>query len=214
MGELNKEYAIKVLRKILCPIMIVSVLSAMVTLPLYDKVTPKYYSAQSQFIVSPSKNKEDQVTSEVLMKQINNYSIFSYGELLLGKVRKEINNKYSFKELRSFLKVNSSTDSQIVTLKLTTTNKKDSVELANIFLENVLKEAPKYFSANELKLLSKASHTEVVTELSKTVWIMGTTMIFLIVYGLFSICIFICGTKVYFNWQISLITKVNKIHRI
>ncbi len=108
--------------------------------------------------------------SDLYTKRINNYAIFSYGEHVLKLMNEKTDNKYTFKELKSFLQVNYSSDSQIVTLKVTTKNRTDSVKIANAFLEVIIEESPKCFSFNKLKVLSKVNTVEAYANVSKSQW--------------------------------------------
>lgn len=213
--DVNKNYAIKVFKKLLLPIIVCSLLLASACLPLYNRFSPKYYSAQSQFIVEPKKENNVPYLSNIdLSKQVNNYSIFAYGELLLDKVREEFGNKYTVKELKSFLTVKSSSDSQIVTIQITTNNKKDSVAIANLFLDNMLKEAPKYFVDNNLRILSKARNSEKIVEITKKTWFIIFSISFYLLLQLLVAMLFIFNNKLFFDWQVIMLTSVEKVYRI
>lgn len=214
MNKYNKVYVTQTFQKLLVPILILSIISAVFLLPLREKFSSRYYSAQAQFIVEPKKDTINAGYSDLYTKRINNYAIFPYGEHVLKLVSEQTENKYSFKELKSFLKVNYSSDSQIVTLKVTTKNRKDSVQIANAFLEVVIEESPKYFSFNELKILSKANAVETYTNVSKSQWYMVWVVIFLVIYVMLISYLFILNSKVYFDWQIYIITQTRKIYRI
>lgn len=214
MDKYNKVYVIQILQKLLVPIIILSMVSAVFLLPLREKFSPRYYRAQSQFIVEQRKDAIIAGYSDLYTKRINNYAIFSYGEHVLKLVNEKTDNKYTFKELKSFLQVNYSSGSQIVTLKVTTKNRIDSVKIANAFLEVIIEESPKYFSFNELKVLSKANTVEAYTNVSKSQWYMVWVVIFLVIYMMLISYLFILNSKVYFNWQIYMITQVRKIYRI
>ncbi|MGC3434806.1 hypothetical protein ACPTH1_11260 [Enterococcus faecalis] len=213
MNKYNKVYVTQTFQKLLVPILILSMISAVFLLPLREKFSPRYYSAQAQFIVEPKKDTINAGYSDLYTKRINNYAIFPYGEHVLKLVSEKTDHKYPFKELKSFLKVNYSSDSQIVTLKVTTKNRKDSVQIANAFLEVVIEESPKYFSFNELKILSKANTVETYTNVSKSQWYMVWVLIFLVIYVMLISYLFILNSKVYFDWQIYMITQIRKIYR-
>ncbi|EGO7770276.1 hypothetical protein FK429_002619 [Enterococcus faecalis] len=214
MNKYNKIYVIQIFQKLLIPTLILSVVSASFLLPLREKCSPRYYSAQSQFIVEQKKDSINSGYSDLYAKRINNYAIFPYGEHVLKLVSQKIDNRYTFKELKSFLKVNYSSDSQIITLKVTTKNRADSVKIANAFLEVILEESPKYFSFNELKILSKANSVEEYINVSKSLWFMVWFVIFIVIYVMLTSYLFVVNSKVYFDWQIYMITKVRKIYRI
>ncbi|EOJ96023.1 hypothetical protein WOQ_02705 [Enterococcus faecalis EnGen0340] len=214
MNKFNKVYVIQMFQKLLVPILILSLISAFFLLPLQRKFSPKYYSAQSQFIVEQPKNSINAGFSELYAKRINNYAIFAYGEHVLKLVSEKIDNKYTFKQLKSFLKVNYSSDSQIITLKVTTKTRKDSVKIANAFLEVIIEESPKYFSFNELKVLSKAKAVEMYTNVSRSQWYMISFVIFFMIYVVLISWLFILNPKICFDWQIYMITQVRKIYRI
>lgn len=214
MNKYNKVYVTQTFQKLLVPILILSMISAVFLLPLREKFSPRYYSAQAQFIVEQKKDSINSGYSDLYVKRINNYAIFPYGEHVLKLVSQKIDNRYTFKELKSFLKVNYSSDSQIITLKVTTKNRKDSVQIANAFLEVILEESPNYFSFNELKILSKANSVEEYTNVSKSLWFMVWFVIFIVIYVMLTSYLFVVNSKVYFDWQIYMITKVRKIYRI
>lgn len=213
--DINKNYVIKVFQKLLLPIIVLSLLAGIICLPLYNHFSPRYYSAQSQFIVELKK--EDNVpylSNTDISKQINNYSIFAYGELLLDKVREEFGDKYTAKELKSFLTVKSSSDSQIVTIQITTNNKKDSVAIANLFLDNMLKEAPKYFVDNNLRTLSKAKSSERIVEMTKKTWFIISSISFYLFLQLTVAMLFIFNNRLFFDWQIIMLTGVEKVYSV
>lgn len=213
--DVNKNYVVKVFKRLLLPIIVFSLLLASACLPLYNRFSPKYYSAQSQFIVEPKKeNNVPYLSNTDISKQINNYSIFAYGELLLDKVRNEIGDKYTTKELKSFLTVKSSSDSQIVTIQITTNNKKDSIDIANLFLDNMLKEAPKYFVDNNLRTLSKAKNSEKTVEMTKKTWFIISTISFYLFMQLLTAMLFIFNNRLFFDWQILMLTGVEKVYSI
>ncbi|HCT9166148.1 TPA: hypothetical protein OUB70_001713 [Enterococcus faecalis] len=213
--DVNKNYVVKVFKRLLLPIIVFSLLLASACLPLYNRFSPKYYSAQSQFIVEPKKeNNVSYLSNTDISKQINNYSIFAYGELLLDKVRNEIGDKYTTKELKSFLTVKSSSDSQIVTIQITTNNKKDSIDIANLFLDNMLKEAPKYFVDNNLRTLSKAKNSEKTVEMTKKTWFIISIISFYLFMQLLTAMLFIFNNRLFFDWQILMLTGVEKVYSI
>jgi len=124
MNKYNKVYVTQMFQKLLVPILILSMISAVFLLPLREKFSPRYYSAQAQFIVEAKKDTINTGYSDLYTKRINNYAIFPYGEHVLKLVSEKTDHKYPFKELKSFLEVNYGSDSQIVTLKVTTKNRK------------------------------------------------------------------------------------------
>ncbi len=192
-----------------------SLVAASLCLPLYDRFSPEYYSAQSQFIVEQKKeNNEPHLFNSDISKQINNYSIFAYGELLIDKVREEFGDKYTAKELKSFLAVKSSSDSQIVTIQITTGNKKDSIVIANLFLGNMLKEAPKYFIDNNLRTLSKAKNSEKKVEMTKKTWFTVSSISFYLFFQLLVAMLFIFNKRLLFDWQVKMLTGAEKVYRI
>lgn len=213
--DINKNYVINVFKKLLLPTIVVSLLAASLCLPLYDRFSPKYYSAQSQFIVEQKKeNNETYLSNSDISKQINNYSIFAYGELLIDKVRDAFGDKYTAKELKSFLTVKSSSDSQIVTIQITTDNKKDSIAIANLFLDNMLKEAPKYFIDNNLRTLSKAKNSEKTVEMTKKTWFIVSSISFYLFFQLLVAMLFIFNKRLFFDWQVKMLTGAEKVYRI
>ncbi|MEB8146407.1 YveK family protein [Enterococcus faecalis] len=213
--NVNKNYVIKVFKKLLLPIIVFSLLLASACLPLYNQFSPKYYSAQSQFIVEPKKETNVPYLSNTdISKQVNNYSIFAYGELLLDKVREEFGDKYTAKELKSFLTVKSSSDSQIVTIQITTNNKKDSIAIANLFLDNMLKEAPKYFVDNNLRTLSKAKSSEKIVEMTKKTWFIISSISFYLFLQLLVAMLFMFNNRLFFDWQVIMLTGVEKVYSI
>lgn len=213
--DINKNYVINVFKKLLLPTIVVSLLTASLCLPLYNWFSPKYYSAQSQFIVEQKKkNDETYLFNNNISKQINNYSIFAYGELIIDKVREAFGNKYTIKQLKSFLTVKSSSDSQIVTIQITTANKKDSIVIANLFLDNMLKEAPKYFIDNNLRTLSKAKNSEKIAEMNKKTWFIVSSVSFYLFFQLLVAMLFIFNKRLFFDWQVKMLTGAEKVYSI
>lgn len=202
-------------KKLFLPTIVVSLLVASLCLPLYDRFAPKYYSAQSQFVVEQKKeNNEPYLYNNDISKKINNYSVFAYGELLIDKVRETFGDKYTAKELKSFLTVKSSSDSQIVTIQISTGNKKDSIVIANLFLDNMLKEAPKYFIDNNLRTLSKAKNSEKIVEMTKKMWFIVSSISFYLFFQLLVAMLFIFNKRLFFDWQVKMLTGAEKVYRI
>jgi len=112
------------------------------------------------------------------------------------------------------LTVKSSSDSQIVTIQITTGNKKDSIVIANLFLDNMLKEAPKYFIDNNLRTLSKAKNSEKTVEMTKKTWFIVSSISFYLCFQLLVAMLFIFNKRLFFDWQVKMLTGAEKVYRI
>ena len=65
------------------------------------------------------------------MQSVNTYTEIIKSPRILDKVSREFDGQYSTAELNSFLKVTNQTNSQIITVSVTTGNKSESDKIVN-----------------------------------------------------------------------------------
>lgn len=183
---MSKEEVITILKKNIIPIILLSWITAFVSMVAvkYFDVLPKTYVVQSQLVVNPKiTDKEDSVKSMDLLKYNENYSLLVYSYTFLDKVLKEFNNE-QFKDplkLKPKIKVLYSSTSQVLTLQVSLNNEKDGIKLSNIMLEELHKEGNKQFTHSDLTVLSQAV---TVDKLSYSASLISITLglVFFVIY--------------------------------
>lgn len=124
------------------------------------------FQASTQVIVnekeSDSEMQAQQVQSNIQL--VNTYAEIATSPRMLEEVSKELDNKYSAKELSSMISATSETESQILNIAVESANKNDSEKIANVFSEVFSDETPKIMNIDNVSILSKADGTATQTE--------------------------------------------------
>lgn len=124
------------------------------------------FQASTQVIVnekeSDSAMQAQQVQSNIQL--VNTYAEIATSPRMLEEVSKELDNKYSAKELSSMISATSETESQILNIAVESANKNDSEKIANVFSEVFSDETPKIMNIDNVSILSKADDTATQTE--------------------------------------------------
>ncbi|MEJ7518916.1 YveK family protein [Staphylococcus saprophyticus] len=124
------------------------------------------FQASTQVIVnekeSDSAMQAQQVQSNIQL--VNTYAEIATSPRMLEEVSKELDNKYSTKELSSMISATSETESQILNIAVESPNKNDSEKIANVFSKVFSDETPKIMNIDNVSILSKADDTATQTE--------------------------------------------------
>lgn len=124
------------------------------------------FQASTQVIVnekeSDSAMQAQQVQSNIQL--VNTYAEIATSPRMLEEVSKELDNKYSAKELSSMISATSETESQILNIAVESANKNDSEKIANVFSKVFSDETPKIMNIDNVSILSKADGTATQTE--------------------------------------------------
>ena len=124
------------------------------------------FQASTQVIVnekeSDSAMQAQQVQSNIQL--VDTYDGITTSPRMLEEVSKELDNKYSAKELSSMISATSETESQILNIAVESANKNDSEKIANVFSEVFSDETPKIMNIDNVSILSKADDTATQTE--------------------------------------------------
>ncbi|MDW4097333.1 YveK family protein [Staphylococcus cohnii species complex 1663] len=124
------------------------------------------FQASTQVIVnekeSDSTMQAQQVQSNIQL--VNTYAEIATSPRMLEEVSKELDNKYSAKELSGMISATSETESQILNVAVESANKNDSEKIANVFSEVFSDETPKIMNIDNVSILSKADGTATQTE--------------------------------------------------
>lgn len=124
------------------------------------------FQASTQVLVN---EKESDSTMQAQQVQRNIQLVNTYAEIatsprMLEEVSKELDNKYSAKELSSMISATSETESQILNITVESANKNDSEKIANVFSKVFSDETPKIMNIDNVSILSKADGTATQTE--------------------------------------------------
>lgn len=124
------------------------------------------FQASTQVLVnekeSDSTLQPQQVQSNIQL--VNTYAEIATSPRMLEEVSKELDNKYSAKELSGMISATSETGSQILNVEVESANKNDSEKIANVFSEVFSDETPKIMNIDNVSILSKADGTATQTE--------------------------------------------------
>lgn len=122
------------------------------------------YAATSQVLVS-----QNETNNEIMAQQVqsNIQLVKTYSEIIkspriLDKVSKELNGKYSEKELFNMLTVNNQAESQIMNITIESKSKKDASKIANTVSKVFSKDASKIMNIDNVSTLSKAEEAKKV----------------------------------------------------
>ncbi|HEI7376018.1 TPA: capsule biosynthesis protein CapA, partial [Staphylococcus aureus] len=92
---------------------------------------------------------------------VNTYTEIIKSPRILDKVSREFDGQYSTAELNSFLKVTNQTNSQIITVSVTTGNKSESDKIVNKISKVFAHDMPKIMSVDNVTILSSAHDNAV-----------------------------------------------------
>lgn len=124
------------------------------------------FQASTQVIVNEKESDStlqlQQVRSNIQL--VNTYAEIATSPRMLEEVSKELDNKYSAKELSDMISATSETGSQILNVAVESANKNDSEKIANVFSEVFSDETPKIMNIDNVSILSKADGTATQTE--------------------------------------------------
>lgn len=135
------------------------VVSAVLTL----FVMPDKYTASTQILVNMKKSSSDLAFQNVQssLQSVNTYTEIIKSPRILDKVAREFDGEYTTTELNSFLKVTNQTNSQIITVSVTTGNKSESDKIVNRISKVFAHDMPKIMSVDNVTILSSAHDNAV-----------------------------------------------------
>lgn len=148
------------------------------------KVFPEKYVCQSQLVIDPYINKdEDGIKSMDLLKYNENYSLLVYSPSFLKEVNSNLEKEYkNYLEIKSKLKVLYSATSQVLTIQVVYKNEQESIDLADTIIKKLCERGNKLFSYSKLSLLSQATVVNIISS-STTSNIIMLCIVFIIIYG-------------------------------
>lgn len=120
------------------------------------------FQASTQVLVNEKESDSKQVQRNIQL--VNTYAEIATSPRMLEEVSKELDNKYSAKELSDMISATSETGSQILNVAVESANKNDSEKIANVFSEVFSDETPKIMNIDNVSILSKADGTATQTE--------------------------------------------------
>lgn len=125
---------------------------------------PKY-AATSQVLVNQKEPNNEMMAQQVQsnIQLVKTYSEIIKNPRILDKVSKELNGKYSEKELSNMLTVNNQAESQIMNINIESKNKKDAAKVANTITKVFSKDASKIMNIDNVSTLSKAETAKKVS---------------------------------------------------
>ncbi|MDK7926328.1 MAG: Wzz/FepE/Etk N-terminal domain-containing protein [Staphylococcus simulans] len=125
---------------------------------------PKY-AATSQVLVNQKEPNNEMMAQQVQsnIQLVKTYSEIIKSPRILDKVSKELNGKYSEKELSNMLTVNNQAESQIMNINIESKNKKDAAKVANTITKVFSKDASKIMNIDNVSTLSKAETAKKVS---------------------------------------------------
>ncbi|EMG29312.1 YveK family protein [Listeria fleischmannii] len=91
------------------------------------------------------------------LQLVNTYASIMKSPGLLEQVSKKINNKYTVKELTDMIKINSTSDSQVITISVEGEDPKEIVTIANSIVQSFKGEIPKIMQIDNVYILAKAT---------------------------------------------------------
>lgn len=126
-------------------------------------VMPDKYTASTQILVNMKKSSSDLAFQNVQssLQSVNTYTEIIKSPRILDKVSREFDGQYSTAELNSFLKVTNQTNSQIITVSVTTGNKSESDKIVNRISKVFAHDMPKIMSVDNVTILSSAHDNAV-----------------------------------------------------
>ncbi|PTJ72574.1 capsule biosynthesis protein CapA [Staphylococcus hyicus] len=142
---------------IILPILLLTI-SAVISFFL---IAPKF-EATTQLLVNQEKAQDpiqQQQNVQGTLQQVNTYAEIVNSPRILEKVAKNLNNKYSVSSLKSKVEVQSSAQSQVITVNVHAYSKSEAEKIANELIKVYKKEMPEIMDINNVSILSKADGT-------------------------------------------------------
>lgn len=142
---------------ILSPLILLA-LSVFITFVL---IKPQY-EATTQILVNQEKAQDpiqQQQNVQGTLQQVNTYAEIVNSPRILEKVAKNLNNKYSVSSLKNKVEVQSSAQSQVITVNVSAYSKSEAEKIANELIKVYKKEMPEIMDINNVSILSKADGT-------------------------------------------------------
>ncbi|MHD0397960.1 YveK family protein [Staphylococcus simulans] len=126
-------------------------------------IQPKY-AATSQVLVNQKESSNEMMAQQVQsnIQLVKTYSEIIKSPRILDKVSKELDGKYSEKELSEMLTVNNQAESQIMNITVESKNKKDAAKVANTISKVFSDDASKIMNIDNVSTLSKAETAKKV----------------------------------------------------
>ncbi|MGD6772247.1 YveK family protein [Staphylococcus simulans] len=126
-------------------------------------IQPKY-AATSQVLVNQKETSNEMMAQQVQsnIQLVKTYSEIIKSPRILDKVSKELNGKYSEKDLSEMLSVNNQAESQIMNITVESKNKKDATKVANTISKVFSDDASKIMNIDNVSTLSKAETAKKV----------------------------------------------------
>lgn len=154
---------LNILKKNIKLLLILPAICLVVSAALNFFVMPDKYTASTQILVNMKKSSSDLAFQNVQssLQSVNTYTEIIKSPRILDKVSREFDGQYSTAELNSFLKVTNQTNSQIITVSVTTGNKSESDKIVNKISKVFAHDMPKIMSVDNVTILSSAHDNAV-----------------------------------------------------
>ncbi|HFV7322454.1 TPA: Wzz/FepE/Etk N-terminal domain-containing protein [Staphylococcus aureus] len=154
---------LNILKKNIKLLLILPAICLVVSTVLTFFVMPDKYTASTQILVNMKKSSSDLAFQNVQssLQSVNTYTEIIKSPRILDKVSREFDGQYSTAELNSFLKVTNQTNSQIITVSVTTGNKSESDKIVNRISKVFAHDMPKIMSVDNVTILSSAHDNAV-----------------------------------------------------
>lgn len=154
---------LNILKKNIKLLLILPAICLVVSAALTFFVMPDKYIASTQILVNMKKSSSDLAFQNVQssLQSVNTYTEIIKSPRILDKVSREFDGQYSTAELNSFLKVTNQTNSQIITVSVTTGNKSESDKIVNKISKVFAHDMPKIMSVDNVTILSSAHDNAV-----------------------------------------------------
>ncbi|HDG9669996.1 TPA: capsule biosynthesis protein CapA [Staphylococcus aureus] len=154
---------LNILKKNIKLLLILPAICLVVSAALTFFVMPDKYTDSTQILVNMKKSSSDLAFQNVQgsLQSVNTYTEIIKSPRILDKVSREFDGQYSTAELNSFLKVTNQTNSQIITVSVTTGNKSESDKIVNRISKVFAHDMPKIMSVDNVTILSSAHDNAV-----------------------------------------------------
>ncbi|NDP36107.1 Wzz/FepE/Etk N-terminal domain-containing protein [Staphylococcus aureus] len=154
---------LNILKKNIKLLLILPAICLVVSAALTFFVMADKYTASTQILVNMKKSSSDLAFQNVQssLQSVNTYTEIIKSPRILDKVSREFDGQYSTAELNSFLKVTNQTNSQIITVSVTTGNKSESDKIVNKISKVFAHDMPKIMSVDNVTILSSAHDNAV-----------------------------------------------------
>lgn len=126
---------------------------------LYFFSTPIYQS-ETQVLINQSVPQNTIVQSqdvEANLQLINTYTSIIMSPRILAQVSEKMDDAYTTKELEEMIKVNSTSDSQVIKINVESADAADAVKIANETVSILSKDVPKIMKIDNIYTLSEAT---------------------------------------------------------